>query len=433
MLRTLPPTLSRAPTPPTIKLRIGKLPSGPTASRSGDDSISIAVVGGGIGGVCLAIGLLKYPHINVHVYEAASSFGEIGAGVAFGPNSERALAALGPDALEAFRKQATPNLWLSYADGVGKAESTLICNQNNSLGMQSLHRAHFLDELVKAVPAHRTHFHKRLEKLEEVTEGVILHFRDGQSTIADVVIGADGIHGHTREYLIGSEAAKARFSGSIVHRGLAPMESAVELLGEEHAHNCVMLCGPDRAMMSYPIDGGKTLNIIAFDTVNDWTDENWIVPARYEELLEKYREWGKPAQRVLKSLWEAPPAPTFTKSRVAMMGDAAHAMVPYQGQGAGQAIEDASVLQELLGRVHHKGKIVKALSVYDQVRRPRAERVVATSREAGYLFTMQAEGVKDDVVKMRENIEKRMEWIWGQDIQAQNQAAVDLFEDNLRC
>lgn len=115
------------------------------------------------------------------------------------------------------------------------------------------------------------------------------------------------------------------------------------------------------------------------------------------------------------------------------MGDAAHAMVPYQGQGAGQAIEDACVLQELLGRVHHKGDIVKALSAYDQVCRPRAERVVATSREAGYLFTMQAEGVKDDVVKMRGNIGKRMEGIWCQDIQAQNQAAVDLFEANLRC
>lgn len=115
-----------------------------------------------------------------------------------------------------------------------------------------------------------------------------------------------------------------------------------------------------------------------------------------------------------------------------MMGDAAHAMVPYQGQGAGQAIEDACVLQELLGMVHRKEDLAKALSVYDQVRRPRAERVVATSREAGYLFTMQAEGVKDDVAKMRENIETRMKWIWGQDIQAQNQAAVDLFKESLQ-
>lgn len=128
--------------------------------------------------------------------------------------------------------------------GTGKDEGTLICDQKNSLGIQTVHRAHFLDELVKAVPRDRAHFHKRLERLEEGPEGVILHFQDGWTTVADVAIGADGIHGHTREYLIGDEVAKAQFSGSIVHRGLAPMKAAVDVLGEEHAHNCVMLCGP---------------------------------------------------------------------------------------------------------------------------------------------------------------------------------------------
>lgn len=131
-----------------------------------------------------------------------------------------------------------------FLQGVGKDAGTLICNQKNSLGMQSVHRAHFLDELVKAVPADRAHFHKRLERLEEGPEGVALHFQDGQDVVADVVIGADGIHGHTREYLIGDEVAKAQFSGSIVHRGLAPMEAAEKVLDDEHAHNCVMLCGP---------------------------------------------------------------------------------------------------------------------------------------------------------------------------------------------
>lgn len=115
-----------------------------------------------------------------------------------------------------------------------------------------------------------------------------------------------------------------------------------------------------------------------------------------------------------------------------MMGDAAHAMVPYQGQGAGQAIEDACVLQELLGMVYRKEDLAKALSAYDQVRRPRAERVVTTSREAGYLFTMQDKEVKDNISRMREKIETRMKWIWELDIQAQNQAAVDLFEGSLR-
>lgn len=96
-----------------------------------------------------------------------------------------------------------------------------------------------------------------------------------------------------------------------------------------------------------------------------------------------------------------------------MMGDAAHAMTSFQGQGAGQAIEDACVLQTLLGKVRRTEEIPYALEAYDQVRRPRAERVVTTSREAGYLLTMQLEGVKDDLDKMKEQWERRMSWIWG--------------------
>lgn len=114
-----------------------------------------------------------------------------------------------------------------------------------------------------------------------------------------------------------------------------------------------------------------------------------------------------------------------------MMGDAAHAMTSFQGQGAGQAIEDACVLQALLGNLHQKEHIPNALMAYDQVRRPRAERVVSTSREAGYLVTMQLEGVGGDLEKMKEQWEKRMSWIWHRNIQAQNQAAFDIFDESL--
>ena len=131
------------------------------------------------------------------------------------------------------------------------------------------------------------------------------------------------------------------------------------------------------------------------------------------------------------SLWDSYPAPTYTKGRVAMIGDAAHAMTAFQGQGAGQAIEDACVLQALFEEVHHEEGIPNALAAYDQVRRPRAERIVTTSREAGYLATMQLEGVRDDLGKMRESWEKRWNWIWNRDIEAQNRAAVALFEESL--
>ena len=79
-------------------------------------AINIAIIGGGIGGLSLALGLLKHKHLNVQVYEGAHTFGEIGAGVAIGPNAQRALKLIGPHAYGAFEKHATGSGWESYAD-----------------------------------------------------------------------------------------------------------------------------------------------------------------------------------------------------------------------------------------------------------------------------------------------------------------------------
>lgn len=94
--------------------------------------ISVAVVGGGIGGLALALGLFKYDHLDVHIYEAAHSFGEIGAGVAIGPNAQRALKMIGPHAWNAFEKHATPNGWESYHDVY--LEYLMVCENSHVLG-----------------------------------------------------------------------------------------------------------------------------------------------------------------------------------------------------------------------------------------------------------------------------------------------------------
>ena len=114
-----------------------------------------------------------------------------------------------------------------------------------------------------------------------------------------------------------------------------------------------------------------------------------------------------------------------------MLGDAAHSTTPFQAQGAGQAIEDALVLETLLGRVKDPKQLPQALAAYDQVRKPRSQRVVATSREAGLLVSMQLPGVGDDLGKMKEKLDTRMHWIWHRDLTAQNQTALQLFEEGL--
>lgn len=95
---------------------MSSVPNTTTSASPHPKAFSVAIIGGGIGGLAFAIGLSKYPHIDFHVYESAPSFGEIGAGVAFGPNAQRALELIGPAAKEAFDKHATGNMWAGHAN-----------------------------------------------------------------------------------------------------------------------------------------------------------------------------------------------------------------------------------------------------------------------------------------------------------------------------
>lgn len=144
-------------------------------------------------------------------------------------------------------------------------------------------------------------------------------------------------------------------------------------------------------------------------------------------------------------MYDHKPAPTYAKGRVAIMGDAAHATTPYQGQGAAQAIEDALVLGTLLGAAaaasnHDNDEtmmmmttkmIPNALLAFDQVRRVRSQRVVTTSRDSGRLVSMQAEGVGGDLERMKGLLGFRNHWMWNRDVEAQNREAVRLFEESL--
>ena len=129
---------------------------------------------------------------------------------------------------------------------------------------------------------------------------------------------------------------------------------------------------------------------------------------------------------------EAPMAPFYYKGRVAIFGDAAHASTPYQGAGAGQAIEDALVLTHLFGtQVTAAEQIPAAFAAYDQVRRPRSQKVMKTSREAGNLMAMKDEIAGSDLTKMAKDLQTRFRWIWQRDLKAQNDWAAQLFQESL--
>lgn len=193
-----------------------------------------------------------------------------------------------------------------------------------------MHRAHFLDELIKSVPSERAHFHKRVNALEDRYDGpIVIHFKDSTTAIADAVIGADGVHSIIREHVLDKEKAKPVFAGSVAYRALVPMEKALERLDKEFAQNSFIICGKGtlslyshtsekgegkkradefqgKGSISYPT-GGHMLNIVLFDfTVDTWDHDEWVLPADPEILRSKFSAWGASSKKLVE-VSEGPP------------------------------------------------------------------------------------------------------------------------------
>jgi len=342
----------------------------------------IAVIGGGIGGLT-AVHALRRQGFDVTAYEAAPELKEIGAGVALGPNAMKALRSLdleGP--VRAVAWESAYQLLRNWRSGriISKTPRTARFGATGC----SVHRADLLDVLAAGLPKDTVKLGARCVGAESDGKVASAQFKDGTQIEADVVVGADGIHSAVRASLFGPGAP--RFTGKICWRFVVPV-SAVP--GGLPTTDGTTWLGPHGAVVVYLVRRGELVNVVAHYDNDTWTEESWIRECDPSEAIENYRGWHESLLRLFSAserhykwaLYDRDPLARWTSGRVTILGDAAHPMLPYLGQGACQAMEDGCVLARALAAM--PDDVDGALKLYERVRLPRASRVVLTARERG--------------------------------------------------
>jgi salicylate hydroxylase len=374
----------------------------------------VAIIGGGIGGLTAAIALSR-AGIDVSVHEAAAELKEIGAGVALHANAMRVLRAIGVE--DGVRKVAGRSEWAVTRNGVtGRVISRTSRGQQAALlGIEgaTVHRADLLDALAAAVPADVVSLGKRCVSVDAHGEVAVARFADGTCAEADVIIGADGIHSVVRTALFGPDAP--RFTGKICYRSVIP---AAAVRGTPLAADNGQWLGPHGTIVLYPLRGEELINVVAHYDDESYRHESWVAQCPGSEVLSRYAGWHESLLRLFEAgdtwykwaLYDRDPIPAWTRGRVSLLGDAAHPMLPYLGQGACQAIEDGAVLATALSAPGADDDPVAALDRYERTRRPRASRVVLTARERGlsnHLASPLAALRRDAVIAVRKRLNRR--------------------------
>lgn len=353
------------------------------------DVKKIAIIGGGIGGMASALALQRRG-FKVTVYERAKEIREIGAGVIITANARRALKDLGVDsALEACSSVIEVFYTCNFASGeVLRAVPNEDIRRAHGYCSLGVHRADLHGLLMQAVLANDPDSLRpdsEFVSLAQDDKGVRVKFANGTSAEADVMVGADGNASAVRSFLFPQEAPK--FANQVAYRALLPMDLVPASV---RSRGSVMSAGPGRYLLCYPLRGGKIMNLVGLVHSKAWEEEGWAIPATNEEFAQAYAGYEPellemirkaPSDHLFKwGLRDREPLKQWTVGRVTMLGDAAHPMTPFLGQGACLALEDAL----LLGRAFAaSGDAGEALRRYEEARRPRGTFVQLSSREEG--------------------------------------------------
>ena len=394
----------------------------------------IAIVGGGLGGLAAAL-FLRRAGIDATVYEMSPELREAGAGIVVPPNMVRVLADAGLadelprfavrlDAAWEFRRWADGRVL--FVQPMGDA-----CVQLYGAACFVAHRADLLALLQRALPASAVQLGQRCTASRQTADGVALDFTQADGSVhtltADAAIGADGIHSVLSQAVV--QPQPARFSGLCAFRCLVP---AVDAPAMALRPVQALWLGPGRHFVHYPISSGQLVNVVAIVPAGNWRTESWTADGAVADMKREFEGWDPRVHQLIDAatdtkrwaLYDRTPLPTWAAGRVALLGDAAHAMLPFFAQGAAQALEDALLLADSLQGVA-AAALPQALQRYDALRRPRASRVqlMSRGREIRNHLVDGPEQQQRDAELASGNPLRDSAWLYGHDLAADRRLA----------
>ncbi|MFF3311528.1 FAD-dependent monooxygenase [Streptomyces sp. NPDC002952] len=383
----------------------------------------VAIVGGGVAGLVTAT-LLRRRGIDVRIFEQTPQLGAIGAGIQLSPNGVRVLHRLGLQAALArtgVRAQAIETR--RWADGtrIARVRHGVACTELFGAPYYLIHRADLQRCLLSVLPEHVMELGKGCTRVVEGPDEVALHFADGTTTTADVVIGADGVHSAVRAAVVQDEP---RFSGYAVHRGLVPAAAVPSFATDPRV---LFWLGPRRHVTYYPVRGGDIVHFSAVGASNDARTGSFSSPDEMNELATGFADWHEEVRRVVTAagsvtrwgVFDRDLADRYVTGRIALLGDAAHPTLPYLSQGANQALEDAVTLARCLWEAD-PARLAPALHRYQSLRRPRTAEVHRRARDLARTFHLpdgQEQTDRDREMRDRQEPE-HLSWLYGFDADA---------------
>lgn len=346
--------------------------------------LRIAIIGGGYGGAATAKALQSIGCENVHIYEQATKLTQIGAGIGLRPATMDLFRQWG--IFDTIAAVSTPSdrLYIYSADGdhlIAEEPWPGLQDYGDLTHCQLIHRGDFIEALLSTLPEEMVHIGHKLVSIEDKSDEVLLGFSNGTEVTADLVIGADGIRSTVRNQLLSD--VEPVFSGEHAYRIVLPMDESLGLMPD---NNPRFYMGSDGTVAyNLPL---RTRNDFSYDITTHSDDASWAPEVTLDDVIASIEGFEERIVSIAKSLdmdkvtsravFDIDPLETWHTDRVALLGDAAHAMLHHQGQGANSAIQDAGGLIDAL---QQEDTVTEALASYQAIRKPVTDNLQRVSRQ----------------------------------------------------